>query len=329
MTNQAPEEQQIDLMTAEGTVIRSFQGDTADWIDDDRFLVFRYERSCQAPCSSEPWSVNYQSNGEPAGVALLGSVTSEELTPVQLPEGRWIAGNGHGNLSFSYDDDIESEYSIWSPAGVTASGEGFAQSWSHSGDRMLILHPNDQYGPGTYGWLEILSWPELDRLYADPEADFVWMPAVSPSGNLVAYPPVIGDSLVRVGDVRAATVADYDIPLGSYVWDADERLVQVTPRGNGVRIYDREANLIEFQRRDVGDAIVASADRSTIVFFHSDEARRSTDRISILRANDWSELPLPSLNGLNAQPQVAPDGTAVIVTFVTGNWEESAFVSRL
>lgn len=329
MTNQSSESQQVDLMTPDGELLRTYQGDDAIWVDDQGFLILRYERDCQAPCAGESWTINYGREGDPPTTAFQGSVGVDAVHEIDAPDGGWVASNGRGVVSFSRDEDEDSTFRLWSREGASPPHPGFAASWSTSGDRLLILHPNDRYGPGTYGWVKVFGWPGLEPLYEDQDTDFVWMPAVSPDGELVAYPPAIGESLIRVGDARTATMSDYDIPIGSYGWDDRERLIQVTPRGNAVRIYDRQANLLQTHRRTVGDGMVTSADGSTNVFFQSDEARRPLDRLSVFRDDAWSELQLPAPSALNTAPLVAPDGTAVVVMFVTGGWEESAFVSRL
>lgn len=236
-----------------------------------------------------------------------------------MPEGSGLT-NGRGAVAFRslvQSDDpacgrecTSGQFRVWTPDAASEVHDDYPVAWSPSGAHLAVL-ALDLSAIGIDGSPEILAWPTLERLAADPSA-VTGEPFVSfdPSSRSLAY---ASEGWIRVLDLAAgdATVVGPAASGAFFGWTAQSELVVIDESNSSVATYSRDGALVQTWPH-TGERIVSSADGSTVVAFHVDDQAVGADSIGVLRGGTITTLQLPSRLSSN-EVHIAPDGSAITV----------------
>ena len=307
------------------------------WLDDERFLL----------TIARPWPDPTSSRSPRSALGtLLGTVGREGLREVSIPRGRDSDGpdvplglaNGRGAVAF-VDTDTTTDgcrgspcttFTIWTPLGTSRQLDGVPVAWSRAGDRLAVVHDTERAGtgasrPGTgagqpwaLGWIEVLSWPGLETIYANREllSEEVHT-GFDPTGRYLAF--MYGD-----GGIADLETGRHVLVEGHWVnqpvWDAAGRLI-VMRDGGTVAALDTAG--VERQRwTAVGDYIVGTLDGSTVaVNWWGDPPIGPVGAFTVLRDDRSFEVALPEdMLGTFVYPSLTPDGSHLVVSVRDGRW---------
>lgn len=307
--------QSVGVFDSDGILVQSLQGaDEAVWLDNQHVIITRWQRRA-APDSQ--WEVVRAPSGWPVGDSFLVALESDDVQELDVDLAGAIS-NGHGALAISgcgaCDPDRswheQRVYQIWTLDGEpTKSLPGLPIAWSLEGDRLLIEHPLGD-GPNRDSWPEIVSWPTLERVYADRDVRAELL--LDPSWSRAAYGEDIRDKTVTVVDLAtrdAATFATEHPSLGA--WDAAGRLIMDDYSTASAAAYKVDGTVVA-QWPGVGNTVTSSADGSTIAFYYFDQLE-GPNVITILTGDAVRGLKAPGPISLGPGPVLSRDGSALIV----------------
>lgn len=323
--NGHPNTQFVDLFDRDGTLVRTYQAvDEGVWLDGERFVLTAWER--YQPRPGDPWVIDYEAGGQTPGTSFLGSVSSEDLVPLELNLGAAVS-NGHGALAiYACNDCFDGDgwsptYRIWTPDdGLTEPRPGLPEEWSPDGTLLRLEHPLGD-GPARESWYQIIRWPGGETYYADPDVRNL---LIDPSWTRAA---VFSDGTTRIidlatGEQTSAGVVGY--PSGYAAWDGDGRLYRTDYERLSATVYDTAGNEVG-NWPDVGNGIAVSADGSTLAFYDVDAGDPAVT-IAILRGDVVRRVTTPG--GMNSRPLLSPDGRSVFaLCYTRQGWK--AFILEL
>ena len=324
--NAPPRDQFVDLLDAEGILVRTFVGyDESFWLDESRIILTTYERGGQG-------EIEYDYLGFPTAISSIATIGQQ---PAEI--GTSLAGgesNLHGAVAVAdcvlceYEEDNwhgEVGYRIWTDDGqLTDVRPGDATAWSLDGDRLLVEHPLED-GPTRRSTWEILTWPGFDR-YARGDgvldADFTRAARWHSSGES-------GPTTVTVVDLVNGRKQIFEDPYlgGDATWDSEGRLVLTDYDTGNATAHALDGAVLDRWDR-VGNYVSTSADHSTLVFWYWDQLDEP-QVLSVLKDTELTSVttPAPFFVGFDAV-HVSPDGSAmVIVCYLAG--QERALLFRL
>lgn len=314
----------VDVQT--GETVRRWDFDAgmftrgAVWIDDHRFLAF-----------SQPPEETLVHDG--LGPAVMGSVDRDALVSVEVPVGYeyeppYIAalGGGDGAVAFETTRVGEGEcgpngcvtFRIWTPQWTSDERRGMPIAWSSAGDRLAVIH-NDQprRGPGIgagfggySGWLEVVSWPGLETVFADRQVIVHQDSAFDPTGHWLAS--AIGP--LRIVNLDTGRVSSIHSAASPPLWDSNGNLVATTVDGDVVTI-DLNGRRVG-RWVGAGHRIVGTADGATqVVFLHDPLRGAPPGFFTVIRdgAAYQFALPLQNPDAPFGEHSVSPDGKALYV----------------
>lgn len=327
---------EVSLIKSDGWIqVRTYDApflgyEKSDWVDDDSFLIYRQQ---EAGSGSD----------EPAVVALLGTLASADVEEVDVPQPVYDVGemhppiglgNGHGAIAFSTTKQTSGDcggiqcwtYRIWSFGGVTDEQPGVPVAWSLAGDRLAVIHqahelldgsdgPDDPGSTGAgagwngyYGSVEVLSWPNLDSVYASQDVQSYDRVAFDPTGRYLLVEDR-GYSLLDV-DTGSRSPSSQEWVNGP-IWDAAGRSVSI--RANDAIAYDVRGKRAE-RWTDAGKWIFGSNDGDLIAVAWFDLAGRRQSCVTLISGGTATRVDLPEqFNGARLFAYPSNDGRSVIV----------------
>jgi hypothetical protein len=253
------------LATVSGQVIRTYESaDYAVWLDDQRFMII-------------------SETSDYTNVARIGSVATEGLTKVDVPDGSAL-GNGHGAVAFrglgSYDTTDcggfcanTYEFSIWQDGSVSKSRDGDPVAWSPDGTQLYVLNDVRKIDPDTgapaaddfVGWLEVLSLPNLDSVRKYPTTKITDRSiALDPSGKYLLY-ETIGDhnddDYVHVLNLASGGESKFNMSGSWFTWDAAQEIVVAPAQAGSEVVYGSDGE---------PSSVAQSHGRATVRDVHGD-----------------------------------------------------------
>jgi hypothetical protein len=318
--------ERVELIeTTNMTVVRAydvpnkFYADST-WIDSTSFFVYSEDE--------EP--------GHFTGTAWRGAVTSPVLIQTDIP---WHheqngtdavgLGNGKGAVAFEsgYEDDEECggecpRFQIWSDGSVSDEREGWPVAWSVDGGELAVIHelPDTAATPGQNsraagydgpdGWLEVISYPDLQTVYANRSLDAKYDAAFNASGRyLNFFSDIAGHREVLDLSTQTVTQAPADYPI---YWYGNDELV--TTDNRDLIVYALDGSVAK-RWRDIGDGrIGVSADGRLLV---TTDSFRNPKFVNVIHDGQLSSFKLSDLPGLKdvnlVMPTPADDGRSSVL----------------
>ncbi len=293
-------------MTPDGEAIVSIpDASRPAWFDVDRFFAYRHST---IPVPTTP-------GGAPG---FLGSIASGELVEIEAPFGSALS-NGHGAVALarlsepSGGGGARPDYIIWN-GGDKASepNAGSPNVWSSTGEMLAVLHPVNR-AHSSEGWVEVVSWPNLDSVFEDGSrtvANEAWF---DPTGDHVAFTSVTGEGtgpfeyFINVVDLTSLDTVR--IPIDDHTdfrWNSSGEIVALSGH-ESIDTYSPGGELINSEAVERFWIIEASNDSSTLVFYEGEDDL--TISIGTLGALVDVELPEGLLSGV----ELSPTGNRVAV----------------
>jgi hypothetical protein len=290
----------LHVVTASGDVITSID-DAAHglWIDANRF--FAYRRSTLPEVRSLGMAR-----------AFLGSLSSGEVVELEAPFGDTLS-NGLGAVALAgfrepVGDIEQLEYVVWSGDDISEPRPGYSVAWSLLGDMMAVLHPITRTR-GIDGWLEVVSWPELEPVFEDESRTVIGEVWFDPAGEYVAFPTFTDEHpieyFIHVVDLASSEVVQ--IPIDGHTgfqWNAASEIVALSAR-NSIDRYFPAGELIASEPVEAFTIIKSSADGSTLVLYEGEE----TVTLAVGQVGALANFPLP--DGVfvgDIRVRLSPDG---------------------
>jgi dipeptidyl aminopeptidase/acylaminoacyl peptidase len=216
---------------------------------------------------------------------------------------------------------------VWQDGHASPEHDGDPLGWDAAGDKLVVIHSLQPVDIDPFfdprGWLEVLSWPGLQTLYANKSKDDIGDAAFDPSGSYVDYSSVTQDAsgvwrehvdLINLSTGSVATISiagDATGVVGGYVWNAQSQIVTYSDAAPFVSTYDAAGNRVSEQKVAPKINFQASADGSTLVGFGVDlNTGYSTGAIAY---RDGSSAPLQPPGDLRSF-SVSPDGKHILIS---------------
>jgi hypothetical protein len=289
----------------------------ADWFDGSHLIAYLSSVTRGSPDFD---SVPHE--------AMLASVDGDDPVPFDLPWGYGTAlGSGHGAVAVARPRDNQWpdqrwDYRVWTRDGRSERRDGFPVRWSWDGTKLAVLHPFGRVrSPG--GWLEVVSWPELQPIFADEPPYATGDAQFDPTSRLVAYPTSRGDGdelevFMRVVSLETGEVLDLARDLySSTFWTADSNF-SIVAADLSATTYDRVGGVVSTWNAPAL-SLGASIDGSTVAFLETG----SEARVYVMRDGETTDTAAPS--GEDGKVLVSPDGRA-LVALIFDQGSESAFL---
>ena len=309
-----PETNVVRLVTRSGEQVREFEAVTDPvWLDSLRFVLYRLDWRQD---EGGEWYAETGPNGERLGSVLAGALGSSELSPLTMPIDPALP-NGRGVLALArFDSGDRAEYALWSDGAMSDWRPGYPTTWSHAGDRLLLVHSRD-FGPGAEGWLEVAG-SDGTTIWSD-ESVRVGGGLFDPTGFYLAYPEFVErprlprevpmfDLVVRIVDLATGAVDGFPAQEnGAFAWTSDGNLVVVGFESQQATVYDRAGDALS-TAAVLGPTIVASEDGSTLLIY---DAELDEPPMQIQRGGALSLLDTPGTLAGPA-PDLSPDGSGLV-----------------
>ena len=300
------------IQASDISVVRSYEVPNefyadSTWIDPTSFFVY----------SSVTTSDHF------TGTAWRGSVSSPDLAQTDIP---WYheqngtdaigLGNGHGAVAFrsGYANDQSCggecpRFRIWSDGSTSDEMEGWPTAWSLDGSRLAVVRPSPQASTSLgkhvlaaginfdSGWLEVLSYPALQPIYANRDIDVADIDmAFSPSGRYL----LAETDHYEVLDFETQKVTQAPSDWPTY-WYGDDKLA--TLDGRDLIAYSLDGAVAD-RWKDAGDGpLAASPDGRLLV---TTDHFRTPKYVSVVRDDQMSSFKMPDLVGLSDIDLVMP-----------------------
>ena len=283
--------QGLRLLDRTGELVRQLDGDRLVWVDQHSFLLAQ------------------------GGSFSLGSVGSSNLTPSAAPLSDTELASGAGAVARASLDPAapsKSTFVVWTVAGTSSAVLGEPQAWSPDGEKLAVWHPMSSapaVGSQTTGWMEVIDRRSLRAVATSKSIALAPQPTrFDPSGRYLVESGIgIGASAVL--DTQSGKTTQLSSLAGSPVWNDKGQLI-VAGQDGGLRTYSIDGTATS-TLPNVGDQVAASADGSTAVVFYSQDYVSNPRPVTIVRKSRTVAVGVPG--GLEASPQISPDGTQAIV----------------
>jgi dipeptidyl aminopeptidase/acylaminoacyl peptidase len=304
------------LVRSDGTEIARYSGyRDAVWLNNQEFIA-------------------YQSSGIPEVrnefalvQAILGNASDGRTQEVTFPCCEPV-GNGNGAVAVvrflpeQQRDVARPRYAIWSDGGLSEEREGYPFAWSPGGEMLAVLHPSEATR-GVEGWIEVISWPTRETIYADEAARQVGGLTFDPSGNYLAFPyasrDADGNDSLELNIVTLADGSVAAIPLAglrlAYAWEAESNILVSDIDGGTFSRYRPDGSVVDQRNSDAPTIISSSDDGSTVFSYERDEFDIESG-FEIDRNGRTMPLELP--DGSFEEADVAPDGRHIIIELNAG-----------
>ena len=310
----------FEIRDAEGRPLATYSRfDRAYWLDASHLLAYR------------------ENTGRPGATASIADFTGgvvaapEDLNGTTggdgLPDGQGEVAMprvvGSGQVPHY-------QFAVWAGGSLGGWHEGKPVAWSNDGTKLAVVHPFE-WAMGDPGWLEVLTWPGLTRLYADhPPYGAAYTVDFDPSGSYVAVyggggPATLHGAQLRI--VSLETDTSVRIPLDSVTYPADPDFFWTTGSqlflivGDQVNSYDTVGNLVDEQPA-LGPMANASADGSTVAY--AGEANGT-----ILIDRDGSQISQSEFGAQISQPWFSPDGRVLLLYGTLADGSSGLYLKRL
>lgn len=311
----------IEVRDASGSLLTSYaQFDRVAWLDPSHLLGYRDTVGDPETAVASIADLKGSVVAAPEALnATAGDGLPNGLGAVAMPR---VVGSG---------DVPHYQFAVWSDGALGDWHEGEPAEWSDDGTKLAVYHPFE-FAMGDPGWLEVLSWPGLTRLYADrpPYAD-VYTVDFDPSGNYIAAyggggPAKLHGAQLRI--VSLATDTSAQIPLDSVTYPADPDFFWTTGSqlslmvGGRVDSYDTSGKRVD-ERIAPGFLANASPDGSTVAFI--------SDSIGNIDIEKDGRLVSSSQFGSGgiSQPWFSPDGRSLLLYGYLPDGSTGLFLKRL
>jgi hypothetical protein len=309
----------IDIADASGAIRNSITGvGHALWLDGETVLAYQLSEY-PTPAVGDPIAT---------AAALTIDAASGSSAPIDAPccEAR---SNGHGAIAVSRAlpeltrNVPRYRYALWADGTLRAESDGYALGWSPAGDVLAIVSP---FAPtrGASGWLELVSWPSLDELYAAPHDEMTGNPPrFAPSGAFVAYEAIsaANETTIEIVDLatrRAATIPEDN--LFSWAWNGNGQLVVSAVDQPLLTTYAPDGSELGSATIAQGALVDSSAGGSTLVEYalatEPGDGGQVVSSMSYERNGVKVDVVAPS--GSFNSLQMSPDGTAITVSMADG-----------
>lgn len=258
-------------------------------------------------------------------------VANRTIEPVTLPC-CYPVSNGRGAVAVSRtlpDPGLfRPTFVIWQDGHATAEREGEALGWDATGDKLVVLHSLQPVDIDPFfdprGWLEVLSWPEMNTLFAEghsQEGD-AGDNAFDPTGTYFAYYVSSDDGSsipgrqIDIGDLATGSVAT--IPLAGdpskydegYVWSDLSQIQTFTGSDTVLVTYGPDGTKIAQRKVPPLTSFEASADGTTLLSIQLDADGYPTP-VTAYRAGASALLQPP---GQVHSYSISPDGRRILIT---------------
>jgi len=249
---------------------------------------------------------------ERGGTAYVGMVdtgTDHQVSAGPFPAG--AVSNYRGALAFPSDAGLgsASRFETWtSGSGTSQARPGIPVGWSHDGSMLAIWHWLSGTGPGSSGWLEIVSWPSFQTRASIhlslglPQALFDASDAHVYVGGYVL--DIAANSVTRLPSLGE---------VGDPAWGADDDLYFPSLVDGSVAVYSssgRPGRVIP----DLGDSVVGALNGSRLVFWFDGQDRP----LAALAGPDVTSISIPGKVATGATPQLSADGSRLVVGCYVG-----------
>jgi len=279
----------VQLLDADGELVRSFDAITVAWLDPDSYLVGQTDSSSVAHVSS--------GTVDSAG-GSLGSV--------------WLA-SGDGAVAYldSPNPSIFDEpgpadhFAVWSRGGIVAGAPGRPVAWSPDGSKLVVWHyqrRTGSVGGQPFGTIAVLAWPGLRQLAGWPDVTAGVAPVRFDPTSRYLEIPTDGYS---IADLTIGAFTARDVATGSApVWNASSDLVMPSLDGK-VTTYALDGRSLG--SRQAGDSVAGSTNGRTIVYFWWESSR------PLIVSTAGSARTLSAPGRLADYPEISADGAHVAI----------------
>ncbi len=294
-----------------GTIVASYAGaDEAVWEDASHLLLRDLD---SPPVAGAPVAADHG----PIYEVTLGA---DNFTLIGYADGAALSG-GDGSVAFATSSEPYS-FRVWDHGTWSQATAGYPAQWSANGDRLAVLDQTDT-GISIEGTPTVLAWPTL----ATVASDTTHITAVegvhfNVAGTYLAYPSYGSIDVLDIASETVTAVGPSN-PSGWIAWDANGGLV-IPSRDNRTAAAYSTAGAGLHDWGSVGDAVVASSDGSTLIFYTNDYANKPPPMELI---SDGKSRLVDVTNTSGRRPVLAPDGHAFIVGVYEGN-DELLLLSR-
>jgi hypothetical protein len=278
----------------------SWAGST--WVDDSAFILYIRETTSQMS----------------VGHGVLGTIANAVVTEVDVPTLEYAetdiypvgTSNGHGAIAYRTDVSQTEcgfqpcwRYRVWTRDGLTQEVPGLPVAWSTDGTRLAVIHQrvespatskNHGYAAGWdgyTGWLEVLSWPNLESVYRDRRLMANENLNFDPAAEHVAFRNFDGYWLLTLGNGKRREIGAFwwDRP----VWDKDGRLFVAGDRQ--VLALNPDTTVALEWRRPHTIAVGSAAGK--LVVFTPIRNQGNGPSMTLLRAGITTNVELPAALG--------------------------------
>jgi dipeptidyl aminopeptidase/acylaminoacyl peptidase len=302
----------LNVVDLEGEVAASIDDAShGEWLDADHFFAYRD--------STKP---KVRKLGTAS--AFFGSLQSGDVDEREAPFGSAL-GNGRGAVALAGDPEQPS-FVVWSGEDVSQPRPGYPVAWSLAGDRIAVLHPSGSMR-GVSGWLEVVSWPEMETVFEDQSRTVISDLWFDPAGQYVAFPtfseerPTPLEHLINVVELSTGQLTK--IPVNDHTgfrWNAKGEIVAQSALER-VDVYTPTGQQVSSQPIDDYTGIRASADGSTLLLFAEDENEDVT--MAVGQVGGLVPVALPE-EGKVSSFSLSPDGDYLAI--VIGGSRQGLYV---
>ncbi len=271
-TPSAAETSTLLLLTADGPELASYAGYREPaWLGADEFIAYQASAIPDNPHSMVQIT------------AILGNAMDGSTTDISAPC-CWPVGNGDGAVAVSWlppqqDGNERPQFSVWSDGRSTEPRDGYADTWSPTGDKLIVVHPFGGQPVLEEGWIELVGWPGLATIFEGDHTKAAGDATFDPTGEYLAYSDM--DALGQgrysfwIDMVKLATGDMVRIPIAgeqgmsvTFAWDSAGNLVVSDVVAGTLATYRLDGSQMNSQPYDPANytmGVVSSADGSTVL----------------------------------------------------------------
>lgn len=322
----------MQVFDTAGNPVKVFNGLEPLWLDSNTVEAFHVDDYPPQGPSGQFYSV--------PGMAV--DVTNRTLEQVSLPCCLPMS-SGHGAVAvmrrFPDPGFFLPTFVVWQGGHASPEHDGYPLGWDAAGDKLVVLHSLQPVDIDPFfdprGWLEVLSWPVLQTLYANKSKGDIGDATFDPTGNYVDYSSVTRDASgawnlhidiidLATGSVANVAVAGDSTGVGDYLWNDQSQILTFIGADTVVTTYAPDGTKVGQHKGTPKSSYEASADGTTLVSTQAGPNGFSTPVIAY--RDGASALLQPPAEVHNFL--ISPDGRQILIT-VGSPTGETAYLAKV
>jgi WD40 repeat protein len=244
----------------------------------------------------------------------LVTIDTGASTPIPIPS--TALSNGRGAVAYPTDTNASGDghFAVWNAKSAVDGLAGTPVAWTSDGSRLAVWHwaqpAQGATGARPSGWLEVISWPDHQQLYADRSIRSDTQVEFDPTGRYLLFSAASGP--FTIADTTSGHLTPLPVQCCSVpAWD-DQSRVLVADDGMTVRTFDTAGAEVD-SLPSAGESVTATPDgRVVAAWFSEANIGIDTGRLTVIRDGSPQVFPLPGADRYPVQfLAISPDGTRI------------------